>query len=149
MKQVEKYQTSNENHTLYEYYVEDSGFDRSRESTIGIATGYELDGRRVEVLVPVGTSFFSSPHHPDRFWSLPSIIFNWYRRLVEAGIKSHGGRFEHLLQTCYFSYNTRIKCFRTHVDMAFFSCFATGNSCPKFVRTFQLRPVHNNTRWSA
>jgi hypothetical protein len=34
-----------------------------------------------------------------------------------------------------FSYNS-------HVDMDFFSCFGMWNSCPKFVRTFQLNSVY-------
>jgi hypothetical protein len=38
-----------------------------RESAIGIATGYGLDGRWVGVRVPVRTRFVSSPHSPDRF----------------------------------------------------------------------------------
>jgi hypothetical protein len=37
-----------------------------------------------------------------------------------------------------FSHNSQIKCFRTHVDMDSFSHFGMLNSCPKFVRTFQL-----------
>jgi hypothetical protein len=40
-----------------------------------------------------------------------------------------------------FRYNSQIKCFWTHVDMDIFSCFGMWNSCPKFVRTFQLHPV--------
>jgi hypothetical protein len=31
----------------------------SRESAVGIATGYGMDGRRVGVRVPVGTRLFS------------------------------------------------------------------------------------------
>jgi hypothetical protein len=34
-------------------------FFRSRESAVGIATGYGLDGRRVRVRVPVGIRFLS------------------------------------------------------------------------------------------
>jgi hypothetical protein len=33
----------------------------SRYSVVGIATGYELDGRDVGVRVPVGSRIFSSP----------------------------------------------------------------------------------------
>jgi hypothetical protein len=38
-----------------------------RSSAVGIATGYELDDRRVEVRFLVGSRIFSSPRHPDRF----------------------------------------------------------------------------------
>jgi hypothetical protein len=37
----------------------------SRESTVAIATGYELDDRGVEVRVPVGSRMFSSPRRAD------------------------------------------------------------------------------------
>jgi hypothetical protein len=38
----------------------------SRDSAVGIATGYGLDDREVGVRVPVGTSMFPSPRRPDR-----------------------------------------------------------------------------------
>jgi hypothetical protein len=52
----------------------------SRDSSVGIATGYGLDGRRVGVRVPVGPRIFSSPHRPDRLWGPPSLLPNGYRR---------------------------------------------------------------------
>jgi hypothetical protein len=60
-------------------------------------------------------------------------------RCVEECIESHGGHFEHLLYVYSFSYNSKMKCFRAHVDMNMVSCFGMRNSCPKFVRNFQLR----------
>jgi hypothetical protein len=39
----------------------------SRDSAVGIETGYVLDGRGVGVRVPVWVGFFSSPRRPDRF----------------------------------------------------------------------------------
>jgi hypothetical protein len=39
------------------------------------------------------------------------------------------------------SYNSQIKCFRTHVDMDIFSCLGMWKSCRKFARIFQLHPV--------
>jgi hypothetical protein len=48
----------------------------SRDSAVGIATGYGLGGRGVEVPVPVGSRIFSSPRRPDRFWGPPSLLFN-------------------------------------------------------------------------
>jgi hypothetical protein len=53
--------------------------DRSRDSAVGIATGYGLDGRGVTVRVPVGARFFSSACRPDRFWGSPSLLYNGYR----------------------------------------------------------------------
>jgi hypothetical protein len=41
-------------------------------------------------------------------------------RRVEACIKSHGGHSEHLFQMYSSSYNSKIKCFRTHVDNGHF-----------------------------
>jgi hypothetical protein len=38
----------------------------SRESVVGIATSYGLDGRGIGVRVPVGSRIFSSPNRPDR-----------------------------------------------------------------------------------
>jgi hypothetical protein len=52
---------------------------KSRDSSVGIATGYGLDDRGVGVRVPVGARFFSSPRCPDRFWSLPSFLSYGYQ----------------------------------------------------------------------
>jgi hypothetical protein len=64
--------------------VRNSTHKRSRDSTVGIATGYGLDGR-VGVRVPVGARWFSTPRRPDRFWGPPSLLFNWYRELFPRG----------------------------------------------------------------
>jgi hypothetical protein len=50
-------------------------------------------------------------------------------RRVEACVESYGGHFEHLLyrQLDYFSGNSQIKCFRTHVDVGIFPCFGIWN----------------------
>jgi hypothetical protein len=48
--------------------------NRSRDSAVGIATGYELDDRGVGVRVPVGSRIFSSPRCRDRFWGPPSLL---------------------------------------------------------------------------
>jgi hypothetical protein len=37
----------------------------SRDSSVGIATGYGLDDRGVGVRVPVGSKIFTSPYRPD------------------------------------------------------------------------------------
>jgi hypothetical protein len=36
---------------------------------------------------------------------------------------------------------SQFKYFRTHADLDIFSCFGMWNSCPKFVRSFQVHPV--------
>jgi hypothetical protein len=51
----------------------------------GVATGYGPDGRGVGVRVQEGTRFFSSPRRRDRFWSLPSLLHNSYRRIFPWG----------------------------------------------------------------
>jgi hypothetical protein len=36
-----------------------------------------LDGRRVGVQVPVGSTTFSSPRRPGRLWGPPTLLSNW------------------------------------------------------------------------
>jgi hypothetical protein len=57
----------------------------SRDSAVGIATGYGLDGRGVGVRVPVQSRIFCSPRCPDRLWDLPSLLSNGYRGLYPRG----------------------------------------------------------------
>jgi hypothetical protein len=45
-----------------------SVFRSSRDSTVGISTGYGMEDRGVGVRVHVGSRIFSSPHCADRFW---------------------------------------------------------------------------------
>jgi hypothetical protein len=52
---------------------------RSRDSVVGIVTGYGLDDRGVGVWVPVASRIFSSPSRPYRVWGPPNVISNGYR----------------------------------------------------------------------
>jgi hypothetical protein len=54
----------------------DSG---SRDSSVGIATGYRLDDGGVGVQVLVEARIFSSPCRPGRFWGPPSLLTNGHR----------------------------------------------------------------------
>jgi hypothetical protein len=51
----------------------------SRDSSVGIATGYGLDDRGVGVRVPTGSRIFSSPRRPNQFCCSPSLLSNEYR----------------------------------------------------------------------
>jgi hypothetical protein len=43
------------------------------------------------------------------------------------------------------SYNSEIKCFRTHIDITNLSCFGAWKWSPEFVCTFQLHSVYSNS----
>jgi hypothetical protein len=48
---------------------------RCQDSSVGIVTGYGLDGR---ILIPGrGKRFLSTPQCPDRLWGPPSLLSNW------------------------------------------------------------------------
>jgi hypothetical protein len=48
----------------------------SRDSIVGIATGYGLDEQGVAVQAPVGSRIFSTPRCPDRLWGPPNLLYN-------------------------------------------------------------------------
>jgi hypothetical protein len=48
----------------------------SRDSVVGIATGYGLDDREVGVRVPVGSRIFFFPRLSDRLWGPPNLLSN-------------------------------------------------------------------------
>jgi hypothetical protein len=58
---------------------------RSRDSSVGIATGYGLDDRGVGVRVPVGSRIFSSTRRPDRLRGPPNLLSNGYPGLCPRG----------------------------------------------------------------
>jgi hypothetical protein len=60
------------NHLVHTIY-------KSRDSVVGIATGYGLEDRGVGVRVPVGSRIFSSPRYPDRLWGPPNLLSNGHR----------------------------------------------------------------------
>jgi hypothetical protein len=72
-----------------------STLKRSRDSSVGIATGYRLDDRGFGVRVPVESRIFSSPRRPDRFWGPPSLLPNGYRGLFPRGVKRPGREADH------------------------------------------------------
>jgi hypothetical protein len=53
----------------------------SRDSSVGIATGYVQDDRGAGVRVPLGSRNFFPSRRPDRFWGPPRFLSNGYRGL--------------------------------------------------------------------
>jgi hypothetical protein len=54
-------------------------------SSVGIATGYGLDGRGARVQVPVRSRILTSPYRPDRLCGPPSFLSSGYRGLFPRG----------------------------------------------------------------
>jgi hypothetical protein len=59
--------------------------DGSRDSAVGIATGYGLEDWEVGVWVPVWSRIFTSPCRPDRHWGPPNLLHKGYRELFPGG----------------------------------------------------------------
>jgi hypothetical protein len=60
-------------------------FLRSRDSSVGIATGYGLDDRGVGVRVPVGSGIFSTSSRPALGPTQPPI--QWVAGALSPGVK--------------------------------------------------------------
>jgi hypothetical protein len=59
----------------------------SRDSSVGIATGYRLNDRGIGVLFPIGARFFSSLRRPDWFWGTPNLLSNVVTGALSLGVK--------------------------------------------------------------
>jgi hypothetical protein len=57
------------------FYLDTSVFWR-RDNSIGIATGYGLDGRRIWVRLPEISYIFFSQQRSDRLWVPPSLLYD-------------------------------------------------------------------------
>jgi hypothetical protein len=68
--------------------------DMFRNNSVGIATGYGLDDRRVGVWVPVGSRIFSSPRLPDLLWGP-----QWVPGTPSLGVKRPGCEADHSAPT--------------------------------------------------
>jgi hypothetical protein len=66
-------------------FLWNSSFLGSRDSVVGVATGYELDDREVGVRVPVGSRIFSSPRCPDQLWGPPNLLSSGAWGLFSGG----------------------------------------------------------------
>jgi hypothetical protein len=68
---------------------------RSRDSVVGIATGYGLDDRGVGVQFPVGVRIFISPRRPDRLWGPPNLPSNGLPGTLSLGVRRPGREADH------------------------------------------------------
>jgi hypothetical protein len=69
------------------YLQNHTQIDESRDSSVGIATGYWLNYQGVGYRVPVRQEFSLSPCSPDRLWGLPNPLSNVNGRTLFPGVK--------------------------------------------------------------
>jgi hypothetical protein len=67
----------------------------SRDSAVGIPTGYRLDDQGVGVRVSVGASILISPCRPDRLWGSPSLLSDALPGALSPGVKRPGREADH------------------------------------------------------
>jgi hypothetical protein len=70
----------------------------SRDSVVGIVTGYGPDDRRFGVRVPVRSRIFSSPRLPDRLRGQPNLLSNRYLVLFPRELSGRGVKLTTHLQ---------------------------------------------------
>jgi hypothetical protein len=68
---------------------------KSQESVVGIATGYGMDNRGVEVRFPVGSRIFSSPHRQRPALGLTQTPIRWVPGALSPGVKRQRREAEH------------------------------------------------------
>jgi hypothetical protein len=80
----------------------------SHGSPVSIVTGYGLDDQGVGVQVLVESRIFTSPCHPDQFWSSPSLPIQWVPGAFSPGEKRRGREADHSPVTSANAQKTRI-----------------------------------------
>jgi hypothetical protein len=80
----------------------------SRDSAVGTATGYGLDGWGVGVRVPVGAGLLSSPHRPELYFGPTQPPIQRLPGALSPGIKRPGSEADHSPPTTAEVKNTRI-----------------------------------------
>jgi hypothetical protein len=61
-----------------------------QNSSVGIATGYGLDGRGTTSITGRGKRLFSNPQSPDQLRGAPTSIYNGYQGALSPGVKRSG-----------------------------------------------------------
>jgi hypothetical protein len=77
------------------YVLTSYNMETSRDTVVGIATGYGLDDRGVGVRVPVGSRIFSSPRRPDRLWGSTQPPIQWVPGVLSSEVKRPGRGADH------------------------------------------------------
>jgi hypothetical protein len=68
---------------------------RSRDSAVGIVTGYGLDDQGVGVRVPVESSIFCSPRRPEPVLGPTQPPIQWIPGVLSPGVKWPGREADH------------------------------------------------------